>query len=115
MKTLLHHKRKDLYFKGLSEWTNNLDAAFDFCMTERALRFVRDAKLPRTELELILAFDNSGFNISIPVNHVFEKQATPGQQVVSKHRGHLEVARAPGRTSPGKRTSEVSLGGAAPG
>src|SRR5436190_1460407 len=106
MKTLLHHKRKDLYFKGVSEWTNNLDAAFDFCMAERALRFVRDAKLPRTEFELILSFENAGFNVTIPVDHRFEKQATTGQQVVSKGGGHVEVASASGRSVPGRSISE---------
>jgi len=72
MKTLLHHKGKNLYFKGVSEWTNSVDAAFDFRMTERAVRFVRDAKLPGREMELILAFDNPGFNITIPVDQRFE-------------------------------------------
>ena len=40
MKTLLHHKKKHLYFKGLSEWTNDMDAAFDFGVIERAVKFV---------------------------------------------------------------------------
>ncbi len=77
MKTLLHNKEKHLYFKGVSEWTNSLEAAFDFGMTDRAVKFVRDAKLPGTEMELILAFDNPGFNISIPVDNRFERKTVP--------------------------------------
>ena len=75
MKTLLHHKSKDLYFKGVSEWTNSVDAAFDFRIAERAVRFVRDAKLPRTEMEVVLAFENPGFNMTIPVDQRFERAA----------------------------------------
>jgi hypothetical protein len=73
MKTLLHHKSKNLYFKGVSEWTNSVEAAFDFRMAERAVRFIREAKLPRTEMELILAFENPGFNMAIPVDQRFER------------------------------------------
>jgi hypothetical protein len=78
MKTLLHHKSKDLYFKGVSEWTKQVDAAFDFRMAERAVRFVRDANLPRTEMELILAFDSPGFNVAIPVDQRFESRPSQG-------------------------------------
>jgi len=78
MKTLLHHKNKDLYFKGVSEWTESVEAAFDFRMAERAVRFVREAKLPKTEMELVLAFDDPGFNVAIPVDQRFERRATPG-------------------------------------
>jgi hypothetical protein len=79
MKTFLHHKAKDLYFKGVSEWTESLEGAFDFRMAERAARFVRDAKLPQTEMEVILVFENPGFNVVIPVDQRFESRAAvPG-------------------------------------
>jgi hypothetical protein len=78
MKTFLHDKSKDLYFKGVSEWTNTLDAAFDFRMAERAVKFVRDANLPQSEMELILSFDKPGFNVTIPVDQRFESRAVSG-------------------------------------
>jgi hypothetical protein len=82
MKTLLHDKSKDLYFKGLSEWTNSVDAAFDFRMVERAVRFVREAKLPQTEMELVLAFANPGFNMAIPVDQRFERGASRSELAI---------------------------------
>jgi hypothetical protein len=78
MKTFLHDKTKDLYFKGVSEWTNTLDSAFDFRMAERAVKFVRDAHLPQSEMELILAFDNPGFNVTIPVDQGFISRPVSG-------------------------------------
>jgi len=72
MKTLLHHKGKHLYFKGLSEWTNDVDAAFDFGVVERAVKFVRDAKLSGNQMELILAFHKPCFNVTIPIDQRFE-------------------------------------------
>jgi hypothetical protein len=78
MKTFLHDKSKDLYFKGLSEWTNTLDGAFDFRVAERAVKFVRDANLPRAEMEVILAFDKPGFNVTIPVDQRFESRTVSG-------------------------------------
>jgi hypothetical protein len=79
MKTILRHKGKKLYFKGLSEWTNSVDAAFDFRMTDRAVKFVRDAKLPQTQMEVILAFGNPQFDVSIPVDQRFESNAVVGR------------------------------------
>jgi hypothetical protein len=75
MKTILRHKGKNLYFKGLSEWTNSEDAAFDFHLADRAVKFVRDAKLPQTQMEVILAFGNPQFNVSIPVDQRFEARS----------------------------------------
>jgi hypothetical protein len=73
MKTLLHHKTKDLYFKGVSERTGSVDAAFDFGMTERVARFVRDAKLPQNEMEVVLTFGSPSFNVTIPMDERFKR------------------------------------------
>jgi len=81
MKTLLHHKKKHLYFKGLSEWTNDMDAAFDFGVIERAVKFVRDAKLSRNQMELILAFHEPCFNVTIPIDQRFERTNRSGTAV----------------------------------
>jgi hypothetical protein len=72
MKTFLHDKTNDLYFKGVSEWTDSLDSAFNFGTAERAAKFVRNAKLPREEMEVVLTFDQPGFNVAIPLDQRFE-------------------------------------------
>ena len=84
MKTLLHHKGKHLYFKGLSEWTNDVDAAFDFGVVERAVKFVRDAKLSGNQMELILAFHKPCFNVTIPIDQRFEATKSSKTAVLSR-------------------------------
>ena len=69
MKTFLRNKRTGVYFKGLSDWTNNLREAFDFKMPERAVRFVKDAGLKA--VDMVLAFDDPRYNIHVPVDERF--------------------------------------------
>jgi hypothetical protein len=75
MKTLLRDKAKDLYFQGVSDWTPSVDEAFDFHLAERAVKFVRDAGLSKTQMELVLAFDNPHYNVAVPVDQRFERRA----------------------------------------
>jgi hypothetical protein len=71
MRTLLRNRKTGFYFEGLENWASSAESAFDFKITERAIRFVRDAKLNTSELELILAFDNPNYNISLPIDERF--------------------------------------------
>ena len=71
MKTLLRNTTTGFYFQGVDNWTHLVEAAFDFKLTERAIRFVNDARLETAELELILAFDDPSFNISLPIDERF--------------------------------------------
>ena len=75
MKTLLRDKVNSLYFQGVSDWTPSLEQAFDFRMAERAVKFVRDAGLSKTEMELVLAFENPRYNVAVPVDQRFERHA----------------------------------------
>ena len=69
MKTFLKNKRTGAYFKGVSDWTNNLKEAFDFKIPERAVRFVKDAGLKA--VDVVLAFDDPQYNINLPVDERF--------------------------------------------
>ena len=81
MRTLLRNIKTGSYFQGAENWTNSADDAFDFKLTERAIRFVRDARLNTAELELILAFDDPNFNITLAVNERFGMYASvPGHE-----------------------------------
>ncbi len=71
MRTLLRNTKTGFYFEGLENWTSSAESAFDFKLTERAILFVRDAKLEKSELELILAFDNPNYNIKLPIDERF--------------------------------------------
>ncbi len=81
MRTLLRNTKTGFYFQGVDDWTNSPDEAFDFKLTERVIRFVRDARLNTTELELILAFDDPSFNITLPMDERFGIYASaPGNE-----------------------------------
>jgi len=69
MKTLLRDIRNGTYFRGLAEWTDDPAGAFDFKFPERALRFVRDARLEK--VELVFAFDDPRYNVPLPVDERF--------------------------------------------
>ena len=75
MKTLLRDKVNRLYFQGVSDWTPSVERAFDFRMADRAVKFVRDAGLSKTEMELVLAFENPLYNVTVPVDQRFEHRA----------------------------------------
>src|SRR5215831_7969675 len=76
MKTLLRKRTTGSYFQTQGQWTNSEHAAFDFKLTERAIRFVREAGLDTSGLELILAFDDPSFNITVPIDERFQLPAT---------------------------------------
>jgi len=77
MRTLLRNTKTGFYFQGVDDWTNSPDEGFDFKLTERVIRFVRDARLNTTELELILAFDDP----TLPMDERFGIYASaPGNE-----------------------------------
>jgi len=71
MRTLLRNKITGTFFQSADKWIDSAADAFDFKMTERAIQFLRDAPLNISELELILAFDDARFNITLPVYEKF--------------------------------------------
>lgn len=71
MKAHLRNKTNGLYFQAMDQWCERIDQAFDFNFIERILRFVREAQLDVRQLELILAFDDPGLNITLPIDSRF--------------------------------------------
>ena len=69
MKTLLRKSSTGLYFQGLDDWTADQRSAFDFKAPDRALKFVRDARLQK--MELVFAFDNPSHNVALPIDERF--------------------------------------------
>jgi hypothetical protein len=69
MKVILRNIGTGTYFQGLARWTQDQAAAFDFKSPERALRFVRDARLDK--VELVFAFDDPRYNVPLPVDERF--------------------------------------------
>ena len=46
-----------------------------FRIADRAVKFVRDAGLSKKEMELVLAFENPLYNVTVPVDQRFEHRA----------------------------------------
>ena len=79
--------RTGVYFQGLENWTPDLQAAFDFKLPDRAVRFVRDARLDK--VELVLAFDNPRYNIPLPLDERFGLRISSGRR--TSRREHARV------------------------
>lgn len=71
MKTLLRKITTGSYFQSVDHWTNLAEAAYDFKLTERAIRFIREARLDTSKLELILTFDDPSFDITLRIDERF--------------------------------------------
>jgi hypothetical protein len=69
MRTLLRKRQSGVYFQGLENWTADAHKAFDFRVPERAIKFVRDARLDK--VELVLAFDDPRYNVPVPIDERF--------------------------------------------
>ena len=81
MKTLLRNTTTGFYLQGVNDWTAVAEKALDFKSTERLIRFVRDAGVNTTDLELLLAFDDAQKNISLPIDERFGiYSAAPGTE-----------------------------------
>jgi len=71
MKTILRNSITGLFFQGLANWTEHLDQAFDFQRPERLVRFVRAADLRPDEVELVFAFDDPRYNLTLAIDERF--------------------------------------------
>ncbi len=56
MRTLIRNISTGCYFEGPGKWTSNPEAAFDFKMIDRALRFVKTWRLQ--DVEVAFAFES---------------------------------------------------------
>lgn len=68
MKTLLRNRMTGCYFQGVADWNKEVANAFDFRSPERVARFVLAAGLNPRDLELILAFGDPRYNVSLPID-----------------------------------------------
>jgi len=68
MRTLLRNRSTNLYLAAASGWTSSMDSALDFQEPGRASQFVHDAKLEQSELDVILSFNNSRYDVVLPVD-----------------------------------------------
>ena len=81
MKTLLRNTTTGFYLEGTDNWTAFAEKALDFGSTERLIRFVRDSGVNTMELELLLCFDDTRNNISLPIDERFGVYAAaPGTE-----------------------------------
>lgn len=93
MKTILRNAVTGLFFQGLADWTEQLEAAFDFQCPERVVRFVRNAALDPCQLELVLAFENSRFNLTLPLDERFGVKKTGPKRGRPAHADHPPLVR----------------------
>jgi len=77
MKVLLRSKRTGDYFQGVAAWTSQRSLAFNFRWPERVAKFVVDARLDVAQMEVVVAFDNPSYNISMPVDERFGITGSP--------------------------------------
>ena len=68
MRTILRNRKTGHYFQGIADWTDRVAGAFDFQCPERVVRFVVAAGLNVKEMELVLAFKDSRYNIELPLD-----------------------------------------------
>jgi hypothetical protein len=61
----------------VGDWTDQLDEAFDFQRPERLVRFVRAAELDPDQVELIFAFDDPRYNLSLAIDERFGVRRPP--------------------------------------
>ena len=71
MKTILRNKQTGFYFQGVADWTTRVAEAFDFRCPERAVKFVLAARLNIEEMEVVLAFEDTRYNIPFPLDERF--------------------------------------------
>lgn len=71
MKTLLKKTRTAQYYQGVADWTERLEEAFDFKTPERLVKFVRAAEINPEDLQLVFAFKNPLYNLSLPLDERF--------------------------------------------
>jgi len=81
MKTLLRNTTTGFYLQPGNNWTDSIEKALDFKSTERLIRFVRDIGVSTLDLEMMLTFDDVGYNIALPIDERFGVYAAaPGTE-----------------------------------
>jgi hypothetical protein len=71
MKTILKNCATGLYYQGVADWTEQLDMAFDFQRPERLIKFIRATELNPNDLELVFAFEDPRYNLSLAIDERF--------------------------------------------
>lgn len=66
MHVLLRHRKTGLFYQCDDHWIGDAEAAHDFGSSANAILFVHERRL--SDIEVILAFDDPRYNISLPVN-----------------------------------------------
>jgi hypothetical protein len=94
MKTILKSRATGLYYQGVADWTERVETAFDFQKPERLVRFVRATGLEPEDLELVFAFDNPQYNLTLAIDERFGVKQGKRRSV-----GRLEIPPALARQS----------------
>jgi len=66
MRVLLRDVKSGDYYKGGRKWTREIAGAKDYQSTARAIEAA--ARVDRQALEIVLAFDDPYFNMTLPVS-----------------------------------------------
>lgn len=94
MRTLLKNSGSGFFFQGVSDWTGRLEEAFDFQCPERLVRFVRNAALDPEYFELVFAFDDPQYNLSLPLDERFGMKRRERRR---RRPAHAERSSSPAR------------------
>jgi hypothetical protein len=68
MRVILRDVKSGEYYKGAGQWTRTIEAAKDYLSAARAVEAALRAE--RQCLEIILAFDDPFYNVTLPVNRL---------------------------------------------
>jgi len=68
MRVILRDVKSGEYYKGGKRWTHDLGAAKDYRSTTRAIEAA--VRVERGSLEIVLAFDDPYFNMSLPISRL---------------------------------------------
>jgi len=68
LKVLLRSAKSKLYLQGTREWTSERSVARDFGSGAKAIQFAAQTRLGK--LELVLAFDDPHYDITLPLGEL---------------------------------------------
>jgi hypothetical protein len=78
MRIVLQHRDSGLYFRDVGAWTENAPEALDFVDSTKALEFCAANKL--SDLQIVLKFEESAYDIVLPVNPPIGANSNPGKR-----------------------------------
>ncbi len=67
MRTLLRSTKNGLFYRAEGDWTGDMAAARDFGSSARAIQLAFEWRLH--DVEVVLAFEDPRYNISMPVRN----------------------------------------------